>query len=61
VSPPHPHFNDPDHWRQRAEEARVLAEQMNDKVAKRIMLGIAEDYEKLAVRAAIRLGDKEKE
>jgi hypothetical protein len=25
-----PHFNDPDHWRQRAEECRALAEQMSD-------------------------------
>jgi hypothetical protein len=48
------HFNDPEHWRRRAEESRVLAEQMNDEKAKKIMLGIAEDYEKLAVRAAKR-------
>jgi hypothetical protein len=25
-----PHFNDPQHWHRRAEEARVLAEQVTD-------------------------------
>jgi len=51
------HFNDPEHWRRRAEESRVLAEMMNDEKAKKIMLGIAEDYEKLATRAAKRSAD----
>jgi len=51
-----PHFNDPDHWRQRAEESRILAEQMSDETEKKTMLGIADDYDKLAVRAAQRLG-----
>ena len=50
-----PHFNDPQHWHQRAEEMRVLAEQMNDEVARNTMLRIADDYDKLAVRAALRL------
>ena len=50
-----PHFNDPDHWRQRAEESRILAEQMSDEAEKKTMLGIADDYDKLAVRAAQRL------
>ena len=49
-----PHFNDPDHWRQRAEESRILAEQMSDEAEKKTMLGIADDYDKLAVRAAQR-------
>jgi hypothetical protein len=41
------HFiNEPEHWLARAEEARILANQMN--VA---MLRIAEDYERLAQRA----------
>jgi hypothetical protein len=52
-----PHFNDPENWRQRAEESRVLAEQMTDEAARKMMLGIADDYNKLAVRAAMRLLD----
>jgi len=55
---PHaPHFNDPEHWQQRAEESRVLAEQMTDEVARKMMLQIAADYERLSVRASIRLID----
>ena len=50
------HFNDPRHWRQRAEEARALAEDMKGAEAKRMMLKTAEDYDKLAVMAAVRLG-----
>ena len=48
-----PHFNDPKFWQERAEEARVLAGQMSDETAKDM---IAEDYDKLAVRASQRLG-----
>ena len=48
-------FNDPKHWRKRAEEARARAEQMTDRDARQTMLGIAEDYEKLAKRAEQRL------
>ena len=50
-----PHFNDPQHWCQRAEESRVLAEQMIDETAKEMMLRIADDYDKLAVRASVRI------
>jgi hypothetical protein len=50
-----PHFNDPEHWRRRAEESRVLAEQINDETSKQMMLRIADDYDRLAVRAAMRL------
>jgi hypothetical protein len=38
-------------WRKIAEEARILANQMNDAEAKIAMLRIAEDYERLAQRA----------
>jgi hypothetical protein len=50
-----PHFNDPWHWHQRAEYARILAEEMRDETTKAMMLGIAEDYDTLAARAAVRL------
>jgi hypothetical protein len=44
-------INDPAHWRQRAEEARAVAEQMNEPQSKEAMLRIAKDYEHLAERA----------
>jgi hypothetical protein len=48
-------FNNPKHWRNRAEEARAIAESLANAEAKRIMNGIAEDYERLAKRAEARL------
>jgi hypothetical protein len=50
LMPEHP-INDPKHWLNRAKEARVLAEQIDDPEAKRTMLKIADDYERLAQRA----------
>ena len=52
---PQSFINDPKHWRERAEEARIHAEQMNDLESKKAMLRIAEDYEKLAKRAEQRI------
>jgi hypothetical protein len=46
-------MSNPQHWRDRAEEARSNAEQLNDPEAKRMMLGI----ERLAERAEERVLD----
>lgn len=42
---------DPAHWRERAREARLLAEQMSDRDSRSRMLKIAADYDRLAERA----------
>jgi hypothetical protein len=47
-------IHDPKHWRDRAEEARMLAEMIGDETSKQMMLRIADDYEKLAERAELR-------
>jgi hypothetical protein len=44
-------LNDAQHWRDRAEEARVIAAGMHDEVARRQMFAIAEGYDRLAQRA----------
>jgi D-serine dehydratase len=44
-------FDDAEHWRRRAEEARAHADQMSDEKSREMMLGIAVDYERLAARA----------
>jgi len=41
-------YNDPTHWRCRAEDIRALAERMKDGISKHMMGRIAEDYERLA-------------
>ena len=48
-------IDDPKHWLDRAEEARAVAELMIGDEAKRIMLGIAAGYARLAWRAQERL------
>jgi hypothetical protein len=48
-------MNDPDHWRDRAEEGRRIAEDMVDPEAKRMMLDIADGYDRLAEHAEKRL------
>jgi hypothetical protein len=41
-------INDPGYWRTRAEEARILAKDMNESAFKGAMLRLADDYEQLA-------------
>jgi len=48
-------LNDPKHWRDRAEEARIHAEQMRDPEACRMMLETVAGYERLAKKAEQRL------
>ena len=41
-------LNDPEHWRARAEEARILAKEMKDSKTKDALLRIGDNYEYLA-------------
>lgn len=43
-----PPINDPAYWRERAEEARRIAEQLPDPVSKDAMLDISRSYDNLA-------------
>jgi hypothetical protein len=47
-------INDPKHWSDRADEMRALSETMKSEEATAIMLRLADDYDKLADRAAER-------
>ena len=40
-------MNDPEHWKQRARETRLLAETVDDPQAKAEMLEVADEYERL--------------
>ena len=52
IAPPSPRLiNDPEHGRSRAEEARMIAEQMVDRDAIATMLKVAEQYDDLAQKA----------
>jgi hypothetical protein len=48
-------FDDPQHWRERADEARTTAALIRDAETKATMLRIANDYERLARRTEERL------
>ena len=48
--------NDPAHWQRRAEEARRLADQLDDPIAKKAMRDIALSYERLAALAEKKRG-----
>jgi hypothetical protein len=47
-------FEDPDHWRLRADQARAIAAQMTDQASRLTMLEIATHYDVLAERADAR-------
>ena len=47
-------INDPEYWRKRSEDMRTAAEGLTDLEAKRTLLQIAKDYDRLAVRAELR-------
>jgi len=49
-------IKDPKHWRDRAAEMRALAATMKDSETIAIMHRLADDYDKLADRAALRQG-----
>jgi hypothetical protein len=50
--------NDPEHWRERATEARALADKMTDAADKKAMIEIAEKYDRLVLRAPERLAQR---
>jgi hypothetical protein len=50
--------DNPDYWRNRAEEARAIGVHTMDAHTKATMLAIAQDYEKLAKRAEERIGSR---
>jgi hypothetical protein len=54
-------INDPKHWRERAEEARTVADELTDPDSKRRMMRVADDYEKLAKRAERRLKQQQQQ
>jgi hypothetical protein len=47
--------NDPKHWRDRAAEARAMADLMSDADARQKMLGVADGYDELAKGAQQKL------
>lgn len=44
----------PKYWRERAAEARKLAESMSEPDSRRALLNVAENYEKIANRIKVR-------
>ena len=48
---PAPAINDPQHWRDSANEICALVEDVKDEASKQKMLRIVDDYERLAKRA----------
>jgi len=55
-----PYRNNPGHWRFRAEEARMVADEMTDEGARAIMLRITLEYYRLAKLVEERLAGQER-
>jgi hypothetical protein len=49
---------DPDFWHAKAEEARILAEDLHDREARRTILQIAMMYSAMALRVQERLSER---
>jgi hypothetical protein len=47
-------LNDPKHWRDKATEARIKADEMKDSVARKTMRSVIDNYEGLAAQAEAR-------
>ena len=45
----------PAHWRRRAEEAYRVADQLDDPIARKLMLDVARSYQQLAALAEAKL------
>lgn len=54
-------LNNPTHWHLRAQEARLIAQQLEDLEAKAAILKIANEYDRLAERAELRMNESAKE
>jgi hypothetical protein len=54
-------INNSQHWRDRAAEMRALSDAMYEEETRAIMLRLADDYDKLADRAAHRSGQDQRE
>ena len=52
-------FATPEYWTMRAQEARAIADQIDDAEAREAMFAVAESYERLALRAEKRLAGEE--
>ena len=50
-------LNNSAHWLLRAQEVRLLAQQIEDAEAKAVILNMADEYDRLAVRAAERMNE----
>jgi hypothetical protein len=52
-------LGNPEHWRNRAEEARVKAEQTENEIARSALFRMAEGFDDLAKQAELYLASKE--